>query len=221
MRLSAITLARVLVFIETYDLDPKGKIFFPDLAQALVARFRFQKFPQKFEELDGQKGIQFAGGIWNGIAVPQLQVYTNGILLDTCFSTDDSERIIEETLIWAADEFKVNYQAKMLQQKRKRYLSGLTFYSEAPLLKSHSAIANLSISLDKILTDITGHQLSFEATNLTVDFCRLENQIPMAAFILQRRLDTPFSENKYFSEAPLPTDIHLKLLERFEQDLIG
>jgi len=41
---------------------------------------------------------------------------------------------------------------------------------------------------------------------------------PIAGFTIQRRVDTPFGENKYFSEAPLPTEIHLDLLQQFESD---
>jgi hypothetical protein len=57
-------------------------------------------------------------------------------------------------------------------------------------------------------------------TRLDVDFARHEGQIPIAAFTIQRRGQTPFEENKYFSEAPLPTDIHINLLEQFEADTV-
>jgi hypothetical protein len=42
-----------------------------------------------------------------------------------------------------------------------------------------------------------------------------------APFTIQRRAETAFAENKYFSEAPLPTNEHVALLETFEADVIA
>jgi hypothetical protein len=41
----------------------------------------------------------------------------------------------------------------------------------------------------------------------------------IAPFSITRRAESRFSENKYFSEAPLPTDIHISLLEEFEAEV--
>ena len=38
-------------------------------------------------------------------------------------------------------------------------------------------------------------------------------------FTIERRADTLFSESKYFSSAPLPTDEHISMLEAFEADV--
>jgi hypothetical protein len=46
----------------------------------------------------------------------------------------------------------------------------------------------------------------------------LERKYGIASFSITRRAEARFSENKYFSEAPLPTDLHLKLLEQFEAE---
>lgn len=69
MQLSAVLLARVVALFEIYDLNPRGTLFYPDLVAGLVDRFRFQKFPQKFEDLNEQSGINFFEGTWNGITV--------------------------------------------------------------------------------------------------------------------------------------------------------
>src|ERR1022692_4187801 len=58
MELSSVLLARVLGQVETHDLNPRGETFGPDLIAGIAERFRFQKFPQKVEETDEQKGIE-------------------------------------------------------------------------------------------------------------------------------------------------------------------
>jgi len=43
----AILLARTLGYVETFDLNPRGKVFFsPDVVQEIVQRYKFQKFPK-------------------------------------------------------------------------------------------------------------------------------------------------------------------------------
>lgn len=218
MKLSAVTLARVLAFIETFDLGSGGKVFYPDLIAALVERFRFQTFPRKAEDLDEQKGVKFLEGQWNGISVPKVEIYWNALILDTQSSTLESERILEEALVWVSEKFKLNYRPDMIS--RRRYLSNLTFYSDHNLLGLHAALPRLTSSLHDKVKEITGHDLAYEATRLDVDFSRYDRQMPIAIFTIQRRSETPFPENKYFSEAPLPTDIHIKILEEFESDVI-
>jgi hypothetical protein len=218
MKLSAVTLARVLAFIETADLSSGANVFYPDLVAGIVEQFRFQKFPVKAEDFDEQKGVEFLGGQWEGVPVLKLVIYWNGFILDTESSTSESERIVEEALVWASGKFKLKYTSGMIS--RRRYLSNLTFYSDRNLLGLHPAIPKLTSSLHEKIKERTGLDLAYEVTRLDVDFARHEGQIPIAAFTIQRRGQTPFEENKYFSEAPLPTDIHINLLEQFEADTV-
>lgn len=217
MELSAVTQARVVGFIEILDLSAGGKIFYPDLVSGLVERLRFQKFPETLKEFDEQKGIEFIGGQWNGTTVEKLIIFWNGFVLDTHVSTSESERILDEALVWASEKFQIKYKSGMIS--RKRYVSDLTFYSEKRLLNLHPALPRLTSNLHHKLKEITGQEFTYEATRLDVDFCKFERALPIAPFTIQRRTETPFEENKYFSEAPLPTDIHLELLQAFEADL--
>lgn len=218
MQLSAVTHARYLGFVETYDLNPRGKVFFPQILTALVERCNFQKFPKEYNELDEQKGVDFLEGKWGEVTVDKLTIYRDGILIDTRSSTTDSERIFNEVLVWAASEFGVVYRPEMI--KRKAYVSGLTFYSQIPLLAAlNPALAALSDRISKAVSEIFHVDFQYEPTVITTHYDVSLKQIPVAAFTIQRRLQIPFSENKYFSEAPLPTDLHWELLQDFEAAL--
>lgn len=217
MQLSAVMLARVMGFIDVSELNPKGKAFFPDVAMQIVERFSFQGYPQKVEDFDEQKGVTFDYGTWNGVNVAKLIIYWNGILLDTQSSTDDSERILHEALSWSHDRFGLSYDPAMV--KRKRHVSNLTFYSEAPMTGTSEAIGSLCDQVGKAAAEVTGTSAPYLPTELTVDFER-HGTIPFAPFRIQRRVETPFSENKYYSEAPFTTGLHLEILEQFEKALL-
>ena len=220
MQLSAIVLARYLGFVETFDLNPFGRVFFPEIIPALVKRCNFQKFPTGYDDLDEQKGIEFLEGKWGEITIDRLAIYRNGISVDTRSSTADSEKILEETLVWASKEFGITYHPGMI--KRKGYVSNLTFYSEVPLLRGlNSALTKLSARVGKATGQIVGENFSYEPIGVSVHHDFISVRQPVATFAIHRRIETPFSENKYFSEAPLPTDLHLTLLQEFENDLVG
>jgi hypothetical protein len=207
--------------VETFDLNPVGRVFFPDMIPALVKRYSFQKFPKEYGELDEQKGVEFLEGKWGEITVERFIVYQNGILVDTRSSTADSEKILEEALLWSASEFGLAYRPGMI--KRKAYVSSLTFYSEIPLLSGlNDALSKLSARIGNATSQVIGHPLSFETVGITMshEWPQVAGR-PIAAFTINRRIETPFSENKYFSEAPLPTDLHITLLQEFENELLS
>ena len=100
MQKSAVLLARCIAFVETYDLSPEGRVFFPEVVTELVARYNFQKFPKEYGEYDENKGIEFLEGKRGNDVIWRLTIYNTGILLDTRVNTKLSQEIIEEALIW-------------------------------------------------------------------------------------------------------------------------
>jgi hypothetical protein len=220
MKLSAVILARVLEFVETFDLNPSGRVSFPALVQGIVERFGFLKFPQKYEDFDESKGVEFIGGHWDGITVESLKIFNNGLMLDTRASTADSERILEEGLVWASSEFGLEFNPRMIS--RKGYVSNLTFYSDVPILgKDDSPVRRLTHRAKDAFGRITGETAMWEPIILTLNSEGIPRKPLHAPFTIQRRAEAAFSENKFYSEAPLPTDIHLNLLEQFEADVLA
>ncbi len=219
MQLSAVLLARFITFIEIAELDPRGRIHFPELSDSLAKRFGFQKFPQKFEEFDLQKGIEFAQGKWERGGVEKLTIFGGGFAAETRSSTDDSEGFLHEFLSWAATKFGIQYRPEMI--KHIAYVSQVVFYAEAPILTLLSnPVARLSQRVSNSIEKVLKEKIHYELSGLWIGMDQLTRKMAPAAFTIQRRIDVPFSENKYFSEAPLPTEVHLTLLREFEADVL-
>ena len=219
MQLSAVTLARLFVFIEPVDLNPRGRVHYPDLATALVERYGFLKFPQKAEDFDESKGIMFEDGKLGEIGNISVQVWSYGIIVDTASSTDDSEKVFEDALSWGVKTLGLSYKPAMA--KRKTYVSQLTFHSDVNLENLHPAFSKLCKRLTTRVPQFFGQSLAYTPTILFVGVDQTSIKAVPAAFTIERRAETPFSENKYFSTAPLPTEEHITFLKAFEADILS
>jgi len=208
-----------MAWVEPTDLNPRGAVFYPDLTKALVARYNFQKFPQKIEDFDESKGITFGAGRLGDTVIEQLIIYTYGIVLDTRISTQESRRLLEEAFEWGSKELGLMYKPGMV--KRWQYASHVTFRSSAQMTSAGPAVKRLAASVATSVADTMAENLKYDLAILSIDYDQLARKHPLGRFSIQRRENTPFSENKYFSDAPLPTDVHVRLLEQFEKDLSG
>jgi hypothetical protein len=219
MKLSAVLLARVVGLVEVADLNPRGKVRYPALTDMLIKHFDFKKFPQKPEEFDETKGIEFVEGLSpSGLGIDKLTVWHNGIGLDVRSSTTDAKKIIEESLSWLKQEAGLSYAPGMI--KRWAYLSQLTVYSDANFERLNTAVSALSKRLTLLVSELQGSEFDYRPAGINLSFDRTAKPLPVADFTFQRRIDAPFSDNKYYSQAPLPTDAHISLLENFEADVL-
>jgi hypothetical protein len=212
LRLSAVVLARALAYIELADLNPKGKVFLPDLIKEISSRYKFQTLP-KFEERE-KEGLVFGEGKVGHKAIKKLVLFDTLIVLETMSNTSDSKEIIEELLLWGAAKFELNYEPNSI--RRFGYVSAVTFYSDAPILVPSPALERLAVATGQGVSDSWKEPIHYEGLNITIGHDPLLRKNLIASFILTRRAETKFSENKYYSEAPLPTDMHISLLEEYE-----
>jgi hypothetical protein len=217
MEVAAVLLAGAMAWVEPSDLNPKALVFYPDLVKALVARYGFQKFPQKLEEFDEAKGVTFAAGRFGNTVIEQLVLYTYGIVLDTRMNTDESKRVLEEGLEWGRKDLGLTFKTSMI--RRWRYASNLLLHSDVDLTNIHGACRGLSNGITESVRGVMQEELPYEITSIVVNYDQLTRKHPLGRFSIQRRDNTPFSDNKVFSDAPLPTDVHIKLLDKFEKDI--
>jgi hypothetical protein len=217
LQLSAVVLARVLGYIESIDLNPRGAIFYPEFTQEFVQRYKFQKFPQKLEEFDETKGVEFHQGKIGDRIIQKFVIWNTILVVETRSNTTDSKQILEEMLVWATDRFGLNFKPGMI--KRFAYVSDLTFRSDVPLFDANPAATRLAAETSKAVSEIWQEPIKYEPLGVAVGHDPLSRRYGIASFTISHRAESKFSDNKYFSEAPLPTDKHIALLEEFEAEI--
>lgn len=217
MEISAVLLARFFAFIETYDLNPRGRAHFPAMMDSLVERYGFAKFPQKLEDFDESKGVIFQAGRSGKVGIAQVQIFDHAIYVDTTSSTEDSEKFLLEALTWLSEKHGLNFRPEMI--KRKTYVSQLSFLSDVVMDAVHPAVLRLADKLTKRVPEFFDQPLHYVPMSFAVGYDPLSVKTGPAIFSIDRRADTLFKENKFFSSAPLPTEEHIQFLKELEANL--
>jgi hypothetical protein len=219
MQLLSVLNARAVWILPLLDLNPRGRAIGSDLIDWLKKTYDFKKYPSSVVDVDQSQALVFSSGTFefvdesgndNRIAV-DLSIFNDGLVANTRSATKDADRFIEQGLKSAVSMFDLEYTPTMVRQKL--YLSEVDVKLDRPLSSINPNLQKLG---DKISTLLNG--TSFEVSN--IEFAR-DPRAPWqhASFKVERRLNVPLSENRYFCVAPLHTEDHLQLLSEFEQFL--
>jgi len=218
MKLLSVNLARSVWFGNIAEFNPTGLNLYPMLIRILVDTYKFKKYPSDKEVLDEKSGVKFEYGEFiskdgNAIIV-NLTIFLDGIWADTRSSTNDSDAFLTEILTRFAEDFKLPHYKQIIT--RIGYASQLHVSTD----KSLKLINPKLNAISKYLTDsVLGFgEVTFEIGGISF-WPEQANVNKPFNFNFERVLNVPFSENKYFSAAPLQTDKHLELLDRLEMIL--
>lgn len=217
MKLAAIHVSRVSYFLDIVDLVSSGRVFLPDLVTAIAEHCEFRKFPQNFGKENETKGAVFEIGKFGNQPITKLTIFNDGVVLETNSSTDVTEETLLAMLAWAKSASGLQFEPEMV--KRKVFFSQLTAYLEVTLDSVHPIFGEISKELSKSNSDLYQQPMAFRTSGITLGVNTLTAKFLPAAFSIERRIDVPDTENKYFCSAPLTTGEHIALLEKFEKAL--
>jgi hypothetical protein len=216
----SVATARSIWFLDIADLNPQGKSVFPELLDWLRAKYKFAKYPASASDLDLEtKGLVFKDGVFQVSEASsvwiELTIFQDGLVGNSSSSTSDSDAFLEDLLNSATHDLGLIYKRDMIRSKT--YLSEVNVRLSYPLANVNPALAGLA---EKI-TEAFGRsvKLPFELGGLSFWTDTSESAIKWAAFSIERKLNAPFLENRYFSRAPLPTARHFGLIEELERFL--
>jgi hypothetical protein len=177
----------------------------------------FQKFPKTLDEWSSPDGAIFEAGKLGDTAIRRLIIYNASVQVETVASTTESRRLIDVVLGWARENFDISYQGDS-SVRSWAYISDVTFRSDVPLLMT-GPMERLSRRITEEMSEILEAETVYQPAGFSISHDPLLRKYGRAPFTIQRRAEALYTDNKYFSEAPLPTDVHLELLEQYERDV--
>jgi hypothetical protein len=198
--------ARSIWLFNTTELNPQGVAAAP-LYEAFRERYKFLQYPNRSEDFT-KAGLSFLEGSFKGLAVG-LEIYSDGLIASARTSTRISDAFLDDVLTWARDNFRYRYDALLV--KTKLHESQIEFTSDLNLKKEFSRFGKFINILDDL--NSTSDPLPKDVGAIT--FREEKGGRPL--FTFERRENTPFSENRFFSGAACETDRHLQLIEEFER----
>jgi len=214
MELLAVRTARFIAAISTEELNPRGLVVYPSLIEGLVDRYNFDTYPSGDDELDEMAGVVFENGNWNGTLISKVTIFSNGIVIDTRSSTRDSEAIFNEAMQWVSESIGLTYRPSMVTSKL--YVSELIVRTKAILNNLNPALQSFSENLSKSINAHTRLNAKYGLSGLIFHFDTSTIKVAPPPFTIEPLGEVVYSENKYYSTAPMPTEEHLEFLEELE-----
>lgn len=215
MELISINLARAVALLEVESLDPRGRKTAPENIKILAEKFGFAKVPETFAELDFQKGVEFFAGHFDSIAIQRLGMFANGIVVDTRSSTEDSAAVLADILEFAKKELGAS-----MKMARHHFISQLVFRSDLDIsLLVNPILKPILARVSQAASAGMNYPFVYAPTSILMGVDMSQAKLAPNQFSIERRAETPFSENLYFSASPLQTSEHIRALEEIERAL--
>jgi hypothetical protein len=221
MRLVATETGRVLQLIVMDEVRPPSGVYMPDLYQRVAERYAFVGRPTDIASAIAN-GAKFQHGRLvmpsKTIVISEIGIYNDGVIVDA-LNTDDAEYVMEDVLSWTTTTFGLKERRTIIPP---RFTSLVTIEFEG----------SIEQSIDRLMTITQSMAASFNRAyggSVEINLLRLAfNADPLSVpnllntqFYIERRLQRPYSENRYQSGAPLRTEDHIGLLETIENALLA
>jgi hypothetical protein len=216
VQLVSIEISRIIYL--TQMTRPAGQPYLPDAASKLQQRYSFAKVPS-ITELTSSS-FAFAIGKFRDVQINELQVYPDGVVVSTRADTEILEDFLSDLLSWAEREFGLTLIATTTPEKFIE--SGIVVKSETDLSRALSPSNDLTEVVNRaIQKNVTKARYQIAGFTLDSDPAAFPGRRKPMRFGIERRLNVPFSENVFYSYAPINTQHHLKVLSELEALLIA
>lgn len=221
MKLVALEGGRLLDLVAIEEFRPAAGLYWPDLIQAMIDRYKFGIGPKELTEAI-KSGVKFEHGKLvsddDTKLIKEFSIYTDGLIVETS-DTDTADLVLDDFFAWATNTFKLRERQNQVQ---RTYTSAVIIEFAKEIEPALGKLEKVVGMLSAALKDSYGWDYKYNVSRLaySVD----PEEIPHlrnTQFVLERRINVNYSENRYYSIAPIRTRDHLKLLTAIETELLS
>lgn len=213
------------------DVVPRNGVPWPELIEAVSKRYRFANQPPIPNIVPGQPitWVAFQNGEIDGsdgkVAIQQIAITTGGAIV-TCNTTDQSDLVLADLAQFLDHSFEFRIAAAT---KKRDYVNDvvvefdhgieqyLAFIGKIEGMISSAILKNESSMPKFALKRIAFGREGFDPAERAMALVSPLDIIETTDFVIERRIKVPYSENRYYSRAPLRSSEHFSVLEQIEE----
>jgi hypothetical protein len=215
MKLLSVDTAQSWWYGPIRDFNPRGIAWFSVITPLLAKRYKL-KFISPAETKTKPDNVKFQDGEFilkegNQPISISFTIFAGAVCAETSHSTEACDAFLTELFKVLQEEVGILPYTEIVREKK--------YYSQL-WVSTEKTLNVLNPKLQKIATFLSKHvqhaeTLKFEIGGLSFWPDQAAKFAP-SPFIIERAAGIPFSENRYFSRAPLETDEHIELLKQIE-----
>ena len=200
------------------EVRPIGGYYISDATRLISDRYGFSQIPSI--ESTKTTGAVFRDGRLvsgpNKINIAEVGIFNDGIYA-IAQDTTTADFIIDDFIAWA--EQAVGFRPSITKLPRN-YGNAAVVEFEAEIEKHLDVFNDLIHSYNEVLSSLYNQPISTSFYRIDFAFDPTEVNLSVNThFTIERRIRSPFSSNRYHCVAPLKTEMHIELLEKFERAL--
>lgn len=198
------------------EVAPIEGYYIPDVIRLVSGRYNFSQFPSA-DDVRTKGAIFRNGQLISGtqkINITELGFLNDGIYA-TAQDTTKADFIVDDLITWA--EQAIGLRPPLTNIPRK-YDNSVVVEFDAHIEKSLGIFDEVIQSYNEALSILYAQAISTSFYRIDFAFDPTDvNLMVNTRFTIERRLRSPFSSNRYYCTAPLKTEMHINLLEKFER----
>jgi hypothetical protein len=183
-----------------------------NLVRRLQERYGFIQIPTRLADFDYEKGVKFLQGMFDGHKI-DMEVFENAIRAYSAGGTDVCDAFIDDMFL-ASREAHIDVEELQALRIYTSVVEVEMDWEFAPLFRAFTAVGKM---IGAAVEKYGGPGDPYQGTGLTF-IGSLSGSAP-EPFRIERRAESDFDSNLFFSSAPLALSDHLTVLAELERSI--